>query len=707
MGKCREFRTVCDRSRSSRGVALLVWGFASLLLVPQIWADGVVFQDIAAGGGAGLAYSRVPSDSEVIWDGFRATGSFFFFDIGMTPLKSRGAPGVAILDYDDDGDLDLYVTNGPMVSNSLFANQLVESGQTTFVDVAVSAGVALATEDSSGVCFGDIDNDGDEDLFVLGNFGPNTLFENNGDGTFIDLSSSSGLSDDSKSSVACAFGDVDNDGLLDVYVANCCLDMTTQLSTGTPVPFAFNQHSQLFRNTGGNVFVDVSATSGIEDQAGFPPGFEGSPGVTWAVGIVDYDLDGDADIITAEDQAAVPLARDGGTDRGLIHLFDNDGTGHFTDLTVSAQLNRAGAWMGLSFGDINADGHLDLFGTNLGDYATTLLTPLDPVYGAFVTYQLGDMSSRWYLGGANGVFTDPGLGAIVATPFGWGTSMEDYDNDGDTDIIYHGGLLPGPVVQTAPGVILENDGSGQFVRDSAALAGSTDHERRTVQGMAMGDLNRDGFSDIVSVSNFDLPAAEPLSTYNHNWGSPFDGGQYNQFFLPTSTPLLTVYSGVVFENGTLSVELNSADNGNYSATIELLGTIGLTSGGAVNRNGIGGVVEFRTSRGKRAMKPVLGGSSYASQDSLELVFGLERARRGRVDVLWPGGVRNRLYGVGRGEEITFPEIPCSITGDWANFVEYAACVAGALHELRDGGVITTQEKGRFLISAVIAFLVEN
>ena len=682
----------------------ILWGLLLLLLIEPVWANGgVVFEDIAAGGGAGLSYSRVRSQSDVKYDDIIASGFFFFDQIGDTPLKSRGAPGVAILDFDGDGDLDIYVTNGPDTPNSLFANQLAQTGQTTFIDVALAAGVGLTEQDSTGVCFGDLDNDGDEDLFVLSAFAPNRLLENNGDGTFTDLASSSGLSDDVKSSVSCSFGDIDNDGLLDVYVGNCCLDMSTQLATGTQEPFDFNQHSQLFRNLGGNVFVDVSATSGIENQQGFPPGFEGSPGVTWAAAMVDYDLDGDVDIFAAEDQAAVALARDGGTDRGLIHVWDNDGTGQFTDLTVSSQLNRAGAWMGLSFGDLNADGHLDLFGSNLGDYATTLLTPLDPVYGDFVNYQLGDMSSRWYLGSASGVFTDPGLGTIVATPFGWGTSMEDYDNDGDTDIIYHGGLLPGPVVQGAPGVILQNDGSAQFTRDAAALANSTDHERRTVQGIAMGDLNDDGFSDIVSVSNFDIPTSEPQSTYNHNWGSPFDGGKYQQFFLPTETPLLTAYSGLVFENGTLSVEINSGDNGNHSATIELLGTVGLTSGGQVNRDGIGAVVSFRTSRGKKAMKPVLGGASYASQDSLELVFGLERARHGQVDVLWPGGVRNRLYGVRRGERVTFPEIPCGFDQAWGNVFEYAACVSESLHELRSAGLISKREKGRFFLSAVLAF----
>ncbi len=701
-------KTTGSSNSGTRLGTLVTCGLALLLFAQGAWADGgVVFQDIAAGGGAGLSYERVRSDSDVIWDDFRAAGVFFFPDTPNTPLKSRGAPGVAILDYDNDGDLDIYVTNGPETANSLFSNQLVESGQLTFVDVATAAGVGLADQDSSGVCFGDIDNDGDHDLLVLSGFEPNRLFENNGDGTFTDLMASSGLSNDQKTSVSCTFGDVDNDGLLDVYIGNCCLDMSDQFATASGEPFAFNQHSQLYLNTGGNVFVDVSASSGIEDQKGFPPGFDGSPGVTWAAAMVDYDLDGDVDIITAEDQAAVPLARDGGTDRGLIHLYDNDGTGHFTDLTVSSNLNRAGAWMGLSFGDINADGHLDLFGSNLGDYATTLLTPLDPVYGDFVNYELGDMSSRWYLGSSSGVFVDPGLGAIVATPFGWGTSMEDYDNDGDTDIIYHGGLLPGPTVQGAPGVILQNDGSGQFTRDIAALAGSTDHERRTVQGIAMGDLNDDGFSDIVSVSNFDVPISASLSTYNHNWGSPFDGGQYFQFFVPTPTPLLTDFSGVQFDNGSLSVEVNSADNGNRSATIQLLGTVGLTSGGSVNRDGIGGVVRFRTSRGQRAMKPVLGGSSYASQDSLELVFGMERARRGRVDVLWPGGVRNRLYGVRRGEDITFPEIPCDFAGSWSSFFEYAVCVSGALHELRDAEVISHRAKSRFFVSAILAFLEEH
>ena len=142
------------------------------------------------------------------------------------------------------------------------------------------------------------------------------------------------------------------------------------------------------------------------------------------------------------------------------------------------------------------------------------------------------------------MFSDPGVGPLVATPFGWGTSMADYDNDGDTDIVFHGGLYFAVVGQGAPGAILRNDGGGEFSRDAEALANSTDHEERTVQGMAMGDLDGNGFVDIVSVSNFDIDAADQ-ATYNHAWGSPFDGGRYARIFAPTGDlDLRSTWSGI-------------------------------------------------------------------------------------------------------------------------------------------------------------------
>ena len=681
----------------------LITALLLILLAPASAnaADEITFTDIAAGGGAGLLYERAPSASIAIFNSLTALPVFRFADYPLSPSKPHGAPGVAILDHDGDGDLDIYVTNGPGAANSLFANQLTQGGGATFVDVALAAGVDATDQDSSGLCFGDIDNDADPDLLVLSLYGPSRLFENNGDGTFTDISAASGLGGNDRSSLSCSFGDFDDDGLLDVAIANGMIDHSSSL--GIVIPFDFAQHNQVFRNLGGNQFADVSTTSGIVETAGFAaPRFNGSPTLTWAIAAVDYDLDGDVDIIHADNQGGVPLPRDGGVNYGSIHFFSNDGTGSFTDTTGTSTPASAGSWMGLSFGDFNQDGHLDVFASNLGDYASTIVSPLDPVYADFLVYLRGDMASRWYLGGPGGTLSDPGPGLLRATPAGWGTSAPDYDNDGDVDIIFHGGLYFGPVGQGAPGSILVNDGSAQFTRDADALAGSTDHEARAVQGLATGDLDGNGFDDIASVSSFDVPAANQ-ATYNHAWGSPFDGGRYAQIFLPTGDLSGdSVFSGNFPDPGTLSVELSSG-NGNRSVRVRTLGTIGITSGGSVNRDGIGAVVAFTTASGKRVLRPVIGGSSYASQDALEGTFGLGRERRGTVEILWPGGIRNRLYNVPQGSRVVFPEIPCGFDDDWSRFSAYRQCVAEALDELIAAGVVSRGQRGWFLGSALRAF----
>lgn len=681
-------------------------GWGLLLLVPlPTYAKGVVFRDIAALEGSPLAsYHRTESTTVELYEEFTERPFLTLFDVENMPNKFRGAPGIALLDYDDDGDLDLYVTNGPGTDNSLFSNQLVETGQLSFIDVGAEAGVAARDQDSSGVCFGDIDNDGDEDLFVVSPVDPNRLFENNGNGTFTDITATSHLGADSEpTAVGCSFGDVNGDGLLDVVVANNNLDWTNQIGISPTRPYESAWHNQLFINNEGNVFVNVSESSGIEDLRGYPRGFDGSALPTWAIAMVDYDLDGDIDILQADD---------GDVDRGYIHVLNNDGTGHFTDVTVESGLrqdspNTWGNWMGLSFGDLNSDGFLDFFGTNVGDWNVTLLTALDPVYFPFASYELGERSSRWFLGGADGVFTDPGVGDVVATPFGWGTSMADYDNDGDTDILYHGGLLlPPMVVCDNPGVILVNDGEANFTYDFEALAESTNHQRRAVQGMAVGDLNNDGFADIVSVSDLNVQGSIPLATYNVGWGSPLDGiAAYQMLWSPTETPGLWVFSGHEKNvDGTLSVEISSADNDNGWVKVELLGSKGLATNGAVNRDGIGATVTFRPNKTSSTMRPVLGGASYASQDSLELVFGLGSSPKGQIEVLWPGGVRNRLDNVHRGERILFPEIPCSFEGDWRTVKEYKTCVKRAVRQLLGVGAIDRQQMNRFYASAVRAYL---
>ena len=683
---------------------VLILAIALLTTLPAV-ADEIRFHDLADDPAAGLEYARTRSAIDAIYQGFLSGGVMTIGDLFAVPSKWRGSPGVAVLDFDGDGDLDLYIPNGPGTPNSLFSNQLRETGELSFVDVAVSAGVAEKFQDSGGVCFGDTDNDGDPDLLVLSSFGENAFFENLGDGTFQDMSIASGLGIDERHSTSCSFGDVDGDGLLDVVLGNT-FDWASGVALGLE-PFAANDPNQLFRNQGGNAFADVSDASGLTATAGFtPPGFDGGATISWAIAMVDIDQDGDTDIVQADDQAGIPTAARGGIDRGLLHIFENDGSGHFTDVSATKKTNVAGCWMGLSFGDIDHDGRLDIFGTNCGAYGRTLFSTSNPVYGPFQPFVLGEQAPRWFLQQADGTFTDPGVGPLVAVPFGWSTSMADYDNDGDTDIFYYGDLAFGPIVSHEnPGSVLENDGTATFRRDAVALSGSANHSRRHVQGMAIGDLDDDGFPDIVSASSHDVQDAIPLSPVGLPLGSAFDADAFYQpFFLPTAA--LGVWTAAGFPDnvdGSLAVEISSG-NGNHWAKVRTLGTAGLTADGRVNRDGIGAVVTFEPDGGIPATQPVLGGASYASQDSLEIIFGLGEARRGRIEVLWPGGARNRLDGVRHGERILFPEIPVSFDDPELGFSDYIVEVRRSLDALVEAGILRPAERARFFSSAVRAYL---
>ena len=601
----------------------------------------------------------------------------------------HGQPGIALLDYDGDGDIDIYATNGVGAPNSLYSNQLRETGELGFIDVASAAGVELTDQDSAGVCFGDTDNDGDEDLFVVGDLDGHRFLENNGDGTFTDVTALSGdqFDDIIPGGASCVFGDIDNDGLLDVFVAHA-FDYENLASCLT-VPFAFEPPNELFINTGASTWQDISDTSGIRQLGALPPGAQG---ISWSGALIDYDYDGEAELFTADDQCGLPPAAFGGVDRGAIQVWDNDGSGAFSNTTVASGLAIPGQWMGLAFSDFNSDGYLDVFGTNMGDYA---FLPVG------VPYALNVSSSRWLFGGPGGTFTDPGVGDLVSSTFGWGALAEDFDNDTDTDIAYMGGIsLQLVAANDTPGVVLVNDGQGNFAHEVGAF-GFRGLERNPT-ALASADLDEDGRVDVVSLSSFSIPNFFPLVPVGADYGSTFDD---TAFFVPLMSPVgpdQFVWNELLLTGGNLAVDLNRTESGHNSTNVTAMGTIGLTSGGTVNRDGIGAMLFFTPRHGPTAIRPVQGGSSHVSQNSRAKTFGLGSARRGTLEVLWPGGVRNRLYGVRRNRRVVMPEIPCSYDDTSISDGEYVHCVALSLGELIAGGHITPRQFRKLFFSAIVA-----
>jgi len=662
------------------------------------------FHDFAADPSSGITFEHVESPRNAILDSLKMNPFIVPDNLTDIPHKPHGAPGVVIFDFDRDDDLDIYVTNSIGGANSLYVNQLNETGKFSFVDAATSTGVAAVDHDSTGVCYGDIDNDGDHDLMVLGAIMPNRLYENQGNGTYIDISEIAGIGGGNLSTSSCSMGDINGDGLLDIAIANTHNNWNDFRSIS--IPFSFNEHNQLFVNTGDNVFIDVSFDSGFESMDGFPPEFSGSASLTWALSMVDYDQDGDVDILTLDDQGAVPHPFQGGVPYGLIHLFRNDGTGHFVDISVDAGLALPGNWMGVSFGDLDCDGHMDFFASNAGDYN----------WGQPRVFPLGVVASRWFLSQGDGTFSDPGVGDnIKASTFGWGNSIFDFDNDGDADIIYHGAIDVAIFATASPAVVLKNQGcAADFIYDSQVLVESADHLRRIGQGLASGDLNRDGFVDIVTISNANISESTPLVLSvipSEVTGSPFDN---ITSFLPIFEPDLSIpspltlrWNGNNVKNGSLTVELNSASNGNNWAEVTLQGTVGLTSEGQVNRDGIGAVVTFSTKKGKRGMVPITGGASYASQNSLAANFGLGSEKKGTIEVLWPGGVRNKFFGVRAGERLVLPEIPVSYDDSSLSIHEYRKRVKKSVSELHAKGLVTSKFKKRLIKSAIRAFKNKN
>jgi hypothetical protein len=455
--------------------------FRSLCIV----AAATLALDAIAGG------ARVPPAAAPIFvEAAAATGLVFTHDNGAKGnyyLPEMMGAGVALFDYDNDGDLDVFLVQGGSLERGggpgtcrLFRNDLTiaADGRRTlhFTDVTEQAGVGLRGY-GMGVAVGDYDNDGYLDLFVT-SFGATTLLHNNGNGTFTDVTKQAGVSDQLWSTSA-AFFDYDRDGHLDLFVAHY-LDFTLagnklcNDSLGArdycsprayrPVP------ARLFHNDGHGRFTDVTEAAGINKAYG--------PGLGVAVG--DYNGDGWLDVYVANDGMANQLwinHRDGTfVDEGLI-----------SGSAVNAAGNPEGS-MGIASGDFDLDGDEDLFVTNI----------------------VGETSAL-YVNDGHGNFEDArarsGLGPATAAFTGFGTDWIDYDNDGWPDLFIANGAVN--IVEALRGQpspyrmrnqLFHNTGAGRF-EETSAIAGPAFARAEIGRGAAFGDIDNDGDVDIVVTNN--------------------------------------------------------------------------------------------------------------------------------------------------------------------------------------------------------------
>jgi hypothetical protein len=677
----------------------------------------IQFQNIATDPASGLS-DYVRAESPLLIEQLNKFKNFSGQETPLSefqffPVHPNGQPGIVAFDFDNDGDVDIYAPNGPGSPNALFKNQFIETGNLTFVDVTSESGVSLTEQDCTGACFGDLDNRGLNDLIVLVRDDTNHIFKNNGDGTFTDISGSSsgfGLTNFNGTS-NCILGDVNEDGRLDIHVGN-----TFEWRENIPVfgtifdnPFFLNSPDELYLNLGGFQFEDVSNSSGAIRQD--------LNNITWAQVFYDFDGDGHLDLIKAQDV-------------NIIAVLKGDGHGFFVDVTADVGLSgieNAGGWMGISVADFNYDGLLDFWVTNFGTYTTALnitgrvsRTVADAIANGVPPGDALDIrSTTGFNFQSNGTFVRyPIIGTLEATPFGWGNSASDYDNDGCIDHAFFGAIDWGAgLALNNPGTFLMNPNcDGEFVYDSSVRDPATNHSLMVEHGVATADFNNDGFPDLVIAvaANYDndsMPTDFVPQTILP-YGGPLDDEAVNanpfEFVFPSAGPPFARFKGKEFlpSQGKLLLDINNADNDNKFITVQVKGMIGLTPDGKVNRNGFGVQIKSTPVNGDKSGKisyiPVLGGSSHASQDSEVKTFGLANGHLTDVEVIWPGNVRNKLFNVWEGKRLIFPEIPCSFDDQDLNIFQYTRCVTKALKDAKNAGFINIIDFAKFLYSAIKA-----
>ena len=493
---------------------------------------------------------------------------------GMTPDKympETMGSGVVFFDFNNDGYVDIFFVNSGSlvdkeVSSRTRSRLYRNNGDGTFTDVTSKSGI-VAHGYGMGACAADYNNDGWVDLYITA-FGQNSLYHNNGDGTFTDVTAKAGVGVNSWST-SCAFGDIDNDGYVDLFVTNYvdfglhnnkyCGDYVRGVRAYCH-PNVYNGISdKLYRNNGNGTFTDITRKAGIESTLGK------------GLGVVfgDYNNDGWIDICVAND--SVPN-----------FLFANQGDGTFKEVALWAGVavngnGSPGAGMGVDIADYDNDGWLDIFVTHL------------------------DLEAHTLYHNDHGIFLDSyesGVGQPSLPFVGFGTAFFDYDNDGQQDLV----VADGNVLDNASyfresasyaqrKLLFHNEGKGVF-REVGLSSGPAFAVQRVGRGLAVADVDNDGHLDLLVSNNGQRP--ELLH--------------------------------------------NDADDGNSAVIIRTVGT-------KSNRDGVGARLKL-TIGPQTQMREVKAGSSYLSQSDMRVHFGLGKAERvDRLEVRWPSRIVDIMQNV--------------------------------------------------------------